>query len=540
MSRLASITVAAVAFTGLAAGSASAATTRVVGPGHPYAKPCQAIAAAAPGDTVQIDAAGNGSYDGDVCRSAVANLTIEGVGGRARVDAAGRSSGGKAIWVLAGPNTVVRNVELSGAAVAEKNGAAIRLEGDGDLTLSGVYFHDNQNGILVGGSAQTDVVVEGSAFANNGAGDGYSHNIYISGARSFTMRHSSSRGAKAGHLVKSRATVNDLFYNRLTGEGSTSSYEVDIPNGGRTRVVGNVIQQGPNTGNSGMLSYGAEGARNPDSRLSVVNNTFVDDRPRGGTAIAVGSSVTSPAQVVNNIAVGQATFVNQTSAQLASNCLVADPRFVNRAAFDHRLQEASPCRDAGTASIGAELPTEQYVYDHGVQPRPVVGPAPDAGAFEWGAPAAPPAALPGAPGAPATTPPAGGGDTARGGSGAAATEATPGSAVRVLSRRVRRNGTVALTLRVADRGALSATASLRTTGSKRTTVTYGRGSASAKRAGRVTLVLRPTSKGRAALRRHGRVTVALAIRFRPTGSDTVLKRSSKVVVTRRKGGVRAG
>jgi hypothetical protein len=529
MSRLASITAVAVAFTGLAAGSASAATTRVVGPGHPYAKPCQAIAAAAPGDTVQIDAAGNGGYDGDVCRSTVANLTIEGVGGRARIDAAGRSSGGKAIWVLAGPNTVVRNVELSGAKVSDKNGAAIRLEGDGDLTLTGVYFHDNENGILVGGSAETDVVVEGSAFANNGAGDGYSHNIYVSGARSFTMRHSSSRGARAGHLVKSRATVNDLFYNRLTGEGSTSSYEVDIPNGGRTRVVGNVIQQGPSTGNSGLLSYGAEGARNPDSRLSVVNNTFVDDRPRGGTAIAVGSSVTSPASVVNNIAVGQATFVNQTTAQLASNCLVPDARFVNRAAFDYHLQQDSPCRDAGTASIGAELPTHQYVYDLGLQPRSVVGAAPDAGAFEWGVPVSPAAAPAGQPGtpAPADAPKTGGGT------------ATPGSTLDVLSRRVRRDGAVRLTLRVSGPGAVSVRAAIRTTGGKRRTVTYGRGSASPKRAGRVTLTLRPTAVGRRTLRQRGRASVAVTARFRPTGG-AVVTRSSKVVLERTRRGVGAG
>jgi hypothetical protein len=535
MSRLASLTAATVAFAGLAAGSASAATTRLVGPGHPYAKPCQAIAAAAPGDTVQIDAAGNGSYDGDVCRSAVANLTIEGVRGRARIDAAGRSSGGKAIWVLAGPNTVVRNVELSGAEVADKNGAAIRLEGDGDLTLSGVYLHDNENGILVGGSAQTDVVVEGSAFANNGAGDGYSHNIYISGARSFTMRHSSSRGAEVGHLVKSRATVNDVFYNRLTGEGSTSSYELDIPNGGRTRVVGNVIQQGPNTRNSGMLSYGAEGARNPDSRLSVVNNTFVDDRPRGGAAVAVGSSVTSPASVVNNIAVGQTTFVNQTSAQLASNCVVPDARFVNRAGFDYHLQQESPCRDAGTASIGADLPTQQYVYDLGLQPRSVVGAAPDAGAFEWGTPAPPPAVLTGEPGAPATTTPPGGGT-----SGPGAATAAPASTVRVLSRRVRRNGTVALSLGVSGPGAVRASAAVRSSGGKRKPVAYGRGKASTTRAGRVTLAVRPTATGRATLRRRGRAAVALTVRFRPTGAATVVKRTTKVVLERTRRGVRAG
>src|SRR3954447_16449984 len=120
---------ALVAAGGRAAGAAAAApraraATRSLAPGHPAAKPCQAIAAAQPGDVVQIDAAGNGTYDGDVCQTDVANLTIEGVNGRARIDAAGQSSGGKAIWVLHGADTVVRDVELTGAAVADRNGAA--------------------------------------------------------------------------------------------------------------------------------------------------------------------------------------------------------------------------------------------------------------------------------------------------------------------------------------------------------------------------------------------------------------------------------
>jgi hypothetical protein len=378
---------AVVLLLGLVPASAEGATTRVVGPGRPYAKPCQAIAAAAPGDTVQIDAAGNGSYDGDVCATSVPHLTIEGFNGRARIDAAGRSSGGKAIWVLSGANTTVRNVELSGATVPDRNGAAIRVEGDGDLRLIRSYIHGNQDGILVTGSTSTEVVVERSEFAGNGAGDGQSHNIYVARAHSFTMRYSYSHGARVGHLVKSRAVVNDISYSRLTGENGTSSYELDIPDGGATRVVGNVIQQGSATENSAMLAYAAESARNPGSRLSVVNNTFVNDRPGNATAVFVGRSMTDPVKVVNNISVGQTTLVNQTAAQVGPNCLPRDARFVNRAAFDFHLQQASPCRDAGTRDVPTRLPVEQYDYDLRRQARTVVGRAPDAGAFEWARPA---------------------------------------------------------------------------------------------------------------------------------------------------------
>ena len=235
------VVAAVVAASASCAGVAGAAT-RLVGPGHPYAKPCQAIAASGPGDVVQIDAAGNGTYDGDVCASSVPNLTIEGVNGRARIAAAGQSSGGKAIWVLSGVGMVVRDVELTGAAVPDQNGAGIRLEG-GSLTVEGSSFHDNQEGILVGNVPSIDLTVDSTEFFNNGAGDGQSHNIYVGNIHRFTMRYSFSHGAKVGHLVKSRAAINDIIYNRLTGEGGTGSYELDFPNGGLSRVVGNVIQQ---------------------------------------------------------------------------------------------------------------------------------------------------------------------------------------------------------------------------------------------------------------------------------------------------------
>ena len=39
--------------------------------------------------------------------------------------------------------------------------------------------------------------------------------------------------AKSGHLLKSRAAKNLIFYNRLTDEiGGTASYELEFPNGG--------------------------------------------------------------------------------------------------------------------------------------------------------------------------------------------------------------------------------------------------------------------------------------------------------------------
>src|SRR6185437_13289812 len=63
---------------------ASAAILQV-GPGKQFATPCAAIAAAAAGDTIQIDS--SIAYVGDVCAWATPNLTLQGVGGaRAHID----------------------------------------------------------------------------------------------------------------------------------------------------------------------------------------------------------------------------------------------------------------------------------------------------------------------------------------------------------------------------------------------------------------------------------------------------------------------
>lgn len=193
----------------------AAADARIlhVGPGQRYRRPCQAIAAARPGDQIWIDARGNRRYRGDVCTWRTNRLTIIGVHGRAHIEAAGRSSQGKAIWVIAGHDTTIENVEFSGARVADQNGAGIRQEG-ANLLVEHCYFHDNQEGILAGDNPASNIVIDSSVFARNGFGTGFSHNLYINHVRSFTLRYSYSTDAYVGHLVKSRALRNYILYDR--------------------------------------------------------------------------------------------------------------------------------------------------------------------------------------------------------------------------------------------------------------------------------------------------------------------------------------
>jgi spore coat protein U-like protein len=372
--------------------SAASAATLSVGPGKTFAKPCAAIAAAQDGDVIEIT--GNTTYSGDVCYILRNNLTIRGVNGRPKIDAAGQSAGGKGIWVVDGNNLTVDNVEMYGAKVADANGAAFRLEAAG-FTLRNSFLHDNQNGILANPNANSDVLIEYTEFGHNGAGDGQSHNLYIGHVRSLTFRYNFSHDANVGHNLKSRADTNMIAYNRFSslnpGEtGSTAagkpSFEIDLPNAGTSYIIGNVIQQPASNSNSTMVAYGEEGATNVGSDLYVINNTFLNDMGSGGTFLFVSGKVPTPAIAQNNIFAGVGTFSTQATTVDKTNYRAAAPTFVNRAAYDlHPVGSAlmiDAGSDPGVSAKGVSLkPVAQYKHVAGGEARPVVGQL-DIGAYE--------------------------------------------------------------------------------------------------------------------------------------------------------------
>ena len=175
-----------------------------------------------------------------------------------------------------------------------------------------------------------------------------------------------------GHLLKTRAARNDIRYNRFSDEVTgNGSYAIDVPNGGTTYVVGNLIEQGPNTKNPASLSYLTEGPNtlNPGQDLHVAFNTFVNDG-RSGKFILTGSLLTTPVQILNNIFSGAGTITGQTTAVLEGNLAGLDFRFHNQSGYDYSLDTGSPAiAHAVPVDDPLAKPAEEYVHIACSQPR---------------------------------------------------------------------------------------------------------------------------------------------------------------------------
>lgn len=357
--------------------SAVAEAKRIqVGPEREYKRPSEAAQVAKDGDVVEIDA---GNYAGDVAVWRQHRLTLRGVARYAHIQAAGQAAEGKAIWVIKGDNTLVENMEFSGAAVSDRNGAAIRQEGAG-LTVRNCFFHDNENGILGGAG---NVLIERTEFARNGSGDGYTHNIYIlDRTQRFTLRYSYTHHAKVGHNVKSRARENHILYNRVTDESDgTASYSIDLPNGGIAYVIGNVIHKGRMAENETLVRFGAEGLQQGDNEFYVVNNTMVNDRHAGRFVVIADG--TAKARIANNLFIGSGVPVTGPGEQQRN---LTDAKLVDRAGFDYRLAARSAAVDGGAdpgSANGMRLaPSAEYRHPLDGTPRPTAG-AVDVGAYEF-------------------------------------------------------------------------------------------------------------------------------------------------------------
>jgi hypothetical protein len=250
---------------------------------------------------IKIDA-GTYTNDGGYLWDGINNVTIEGVGGMVNIVDPTYYAGGKAAIVTGGQNIVLKNLDISGVTVPDGNGAAVRYD-QGTLLLDNVHFHNNQNGILGAADITGSITIQNSEIDHNGTSAGNTHNIYIGDIGQFTLTNSYIHDANVGHEVKSRAENNTITNNRIEDNSGTSSYAIDLPNGGNATITGNVIEQGANGQNHIVNAYGEEGNLHAGAAVTFSNNQVVNDNPVGAGPLWSnnGATITGTGNTVWNL-----------------------------------------------------------------------------------------------------------------------------------------------------------------------------------------------------------------------------------------------
>jgi hypothetical protein len=242
-----------------------------VGPNRVLQVPSQAATIAANGDVVRIDP---GIYV-DCAFWRASHLLIEAAGTGVRI--AGKVCGEKAIFVTQGSDITIRGITFADATAGWHNAAGIRVEG-ANLTVEDSQFLNSENGILAGGGPDSVLRITDSTFIGNGSCiAACAHGVYA-GAPIFLLdiEHCVFLETKTAHHIKSRARNTVVRDSRIEdGPDGTSSYLIDISNGGNVLIQGNVLEKGARTSNSGAaISIGIEGLKNATEVLIVRDNIF--------------------------------------------------------------------------------------------------------------------------------------------------------------------------------------------------------------------------------------------------------------------------
>jgi hypothetical protein len=258
------------AVTACAAGPGQAqARTLEVGANKEFKMPSEAAAKAEDGDRITI--APGEYFDCAIWKKK--NLTIEGTG--PGVIITDKICQGKALFVVQGANTTIRNLTLTRARVPDMNGAGIRMEG-ANMTVDHVRFINNQDGILTANTGGSLTVLDSEFDRNGVCAPTCAHGIYANKLDLVHVERSKFTDTRQGHHIKSRAARTEVIDSNIAdGTEGTASYLIDIPNGGDVLIRGNTMQKGPMAENhSAAIVIGAEGVNNRTNEIRVENNTF--------------------------------------------------------------------------------------------------------------------------------------------------------------------------------------------------------------------------------------------------------------------------
>ena len=183
---------------------------------------------------------------------------------------------GKATLVLRGRDAKVAGLTFEHVAVADGNGAGIRLE-HGGLAVTDTVFRDSQQGILTADDEGATISIDRSTFSGLGncdQGSGCAHSLYVGHYGKLVVTRTRFERGTGGHYLKSRAIRIEATGNSFDDSaGKQTNYMVDLCAGSAGIVADNVIVQGKDKDNhSALIAVAAESRDNPSAGLAIRDN----------------------------------------------------------------------------------------------------------------------------------------------------------------------------------------------------------------------------------------------------------------------------
>ncbi len=226
------------------------------------------------------------------CAVQVAGVIVYEAAEPGTVTFAGTACEGKAALVLRGTGAEIRGLTFSDIAVADGNGAGIRLE-KGALNVALARFENSEQGILTADDPQGRIYITRSTFTGLGTCEnsaGCAHSIYIGNYGSLTVRESRFERGNGGHYVKARAGSVTIEGNSFDdANGRATNYMIDLPAGSIGRIAENWFVQGRDKENySAFIALGAEEVLHSSTGLRIENNEarFVPGLSRSSVFLA--------------------------------------------------------------------------------------------------------------------------------------------------------------------------------------------------------------------------------------------------------------
>ncbi len=256
-----------------------------VGPGQRFARPEAALAAARPGDTIEIVAPADGEL---VLERAALLVTVSGLNlrasGRIVLDGTGFEYSGagsipRAIVQVepAASGVTIEGLVFRNAHNESGNGAGVRVNGANGVTVRACEIFACDMGVMSsGGPGQgADQRYEDCLVHDNGSAtmSGFSHNLYL-GGEGVTLERCEVRDSTHGHNLKSRSRVllaHDCAFS------NSAEREVDLVDSDLTETPGSdavldgctISKRADMSGNRGVIHFGRDGARTRRGSLTL-------------------------------------------------------------------------------------------------------------------------------------------------------------------------------------------------------------------------------------------------------------------------------